>query len=89
MRQCHEMAIEICWQQRREEGGDNIEWVWLCIGCVTRPIQEMRFAVAWAVFYGGLVEYVCSVVLWVLCVNCGMGCGLSVARRHLTANCCP
>ena len=32
----------------------------------------------------GLVECVCSVATWVLCLNCGLGCRLPVARRHLT-----
>ena len=34
----------------------------------------------WAVFYSGLVE---CVAMWVLCVNCGMGCRLPVASRLL------
>ena len=55
-----------------------------CAGCVARPIQEMRLSVAWAVSYCGLVECVCSVAMWFLCVNCGMGCGLPVVMRHPT-----
>ena len=39
---------------------------------------------AWAALYSGLVEYMRNVAMWVLCVNCGMDCGLPVARRHLT-----
>ena len=62
-------AVGICWQQSREEGGEDVEWVCLCGRCVVPPIQEMRLAVA------GLVECVCSVVL---CVKCEMGCGLQV-----------
>ena len=42
-------------------------------------MQKMRLAVAWAVFYCGLIECVCSVAMWVLCFNCGMGGGLPVA----------
>ena len=38
---------------------------------------------------GSLVECVCSVSMWVLCINCRMGCGLPVARQHLTENWCP
>ena len=52
------------------------------------PIQEMRLAVAWAMLYSGLVECVSSVAMWVVCVDCGMGFGLPVARRHLTENWC-
>ena len=40
-------------------------------------------AVAWAMLYSGLVECVCSVDMWVVCVDCGMGFGLQMARRHL------
>ena len=38
----------------------------------------MRLAVVWAVLYSGLDECVCSMAMWMLCVNCGMGCGLPV-----------
>ena len=65
----------ICWQQGREEGGEDVEWVWLC---VAPPIREIRLAVVWAVLYSGLDECVCSMAMWMLCVNCGMGCGLPV-----------
>ena len=50
-------------------------------GCLNAP----ELYVAWAVSYRGLVECVCSVAMWFLCVNCGMGCGLPVVMRHLTA----
>ena len=40
--------------------------MWLCVGCVTPPIQEMRLAV---VLHCGLVECVCSVAISVLCVK--------------------
>ena len=39
---------------------------------------------AWAALYSGLVEYMRNVAMWVLCVNCGMDCGLPVTWRHLT-----
>lgn len=85
MRQCQLMrqttTVGICWQQDREEGGEDVEWVWLCGGCVAPPIQEMRSAVVWAVLYSGLDECVCSMAMWMLCVNCGMGCGLPVGFR--------
>ena len=68
-------------QQGGEEGDEGVEWVWLCGGCVAPPIQEMRLAVAWAVSYGGLEECVCSMAVWMLCVYCGMGCGLPVDFR--------
>ena len=50
MRLCQLMSrttsVGICWQQSREEGGENVEWVWLCEGCVAPPIHKMRLAVA-------------------------------------------
>ena len=67
-------SVEICWQQGREDGGEDVEWVWLCGRCVAPPIQKMRLSVAWAALFSGLVEYMCSVAIWVLCVNCGMSC---------------
>ena len=34
MRPCNSMmlttSVGICWQQGREEGGEDVEWVWLC-----------------------------------------------------------
>ena len=63
-----------------------MEWALLCGGFVPLPIQEMRLAVALAVFYSCLVD---CVAVWVQCFNCGMGCGLPVSKRHLTENCCP
>ena len=85
MRPCQLMrqttAVGSCWQQGREEGDQDVEWVWLCGGCVAPPIQEMRLAVVWAVSYSGLEECVCSMAMWMLCVNCGMGCGLPVDFR--------
>ena len=59
-------AVYLCWQQGREEGGEDVDWVWLCGGCVAPPVQERRLAVAWAVLY---VECVCSVAMWDLCVG--------------------
>ena len=56
----HGTTVGICWQQGREEGGEDVEWVWLCGGCVAPPIQEIRLAVVWAVLYSGLDECVCS-----------------------------
>ena len=51
MRQCQLMwqttTIGIFWQQGREEGDEDVEWVWLSGGCVSPPTQEMRLAVAW------------------------------------------
>ena len=51
MRQFHLMrqttSVEICWQQGREEGSKDVEWLWLFGGCVVPPIQEMRLAVTW------------------------------------------
>ena len=64
-------AVGTCWQQCREEGDEDVEWVWLCGGCVAPPIQEIRYAVAWAVLYSGIVQCVCNVAMWVLCVHCG------------------
>ena len=26
-------TVGICWQQGREEGGEDVEWMWLCGGC--------------------------------------------------------
>ena len=53
VRQCQLMrqttSIRICWQQGREEGGEDLEWAWLCEQCVA---PEMRLAVAWAVSRG-------------------------------------
>ena len=46
-------------------------------GCIAPPIKEMRLDVAWAVLFCGLVEFVSSVAMWVLC---SMGCGLPVAN---------
>ena len=43
-------------------------------------MQEMRFTVAWAVLYSCLVKWACGVAILALCVNCGMCCGLLVAR---------
>ena len=40
-------TIGIFWQQGREEGDEDVEWVWLSGGCVSPPTQEMRLAVAW------------------------------------------
>ena len=40
-----------------------------------------------SLLYSGLDECVCSTAIWMLCVNCGMGCGLLVGSRHLTENC--
>ena len=66
---------------------------WSGCGCVedvlARPYRKMRLSVAWAALYSGLVEYMRNVAMWVLCVNCGMDCGLPVARRHLTENWSP
>ena len=53
--------------------------MWYIEGCVASPIQEMRLAVALAA----------DVFRRVVCFNCGMGCGLPVARRHVTENWCP
>ena len=36
---------------------------------------------AWVALYSDLLE---CVAMWVLCINCGIGCKLPVARRHLT-----
>ena len=74
-------AVGICCQQSREEGGEEVEWVWLCVGCVSPTIQE-RLAVVWMVFYSCLFKCVCGVAMWVLCVKCGMGCGLLVAMTE-------
>ena len=73
-----------CWNllaEGREEGGEDVEWGWLCGGCVAPSIQEIRSAVVWAVLYSGLDECVCSTAMWMLCVDCGMGCGLPVEFR--------
>ena len=67
-------AIGFRWRQGREEGGEDVKWVWLCEGCVATPIQEMKLAVAWAVLYSGIDECVCSVA-------CGIGCLLLVSRH--------
>ena len=61
MRQCQLMSGIFC-QQSRKEGGEDMEWVWLCGGCIAPPIQEMRLAVVWAV-YSELYECVCSVAM--------------------------
>ena len=45
------------------EGGEDVECVWLCKGCVATPIQEMRLAGRGLC---GLVECVSSVATWVL-----------------------
>ena len=47
--------VGICWQQGREEGGEDVEWVWLCRGFVAPHILEMMIAVTWAALYSGLV----------------------------------
>ena len=47
----------------REESGADVEWVWLCGGCV---IQEMKLL--W-VLYSHLVECVCSVAMSVVSVK--------------------
>ena len=37
MRQCQRTTtVEVCWQQGREEGGEDVEWVWLYGECVVR-----------------------------------------------------
>ena len=90
MTQCQLMrqttTVGICYRQSREEGGEDVELVWLFGGCIAPHIQEKSLAMVWAVLYSGLFECVCSVVL---CVNCWMDCGLPVAKRHLTENLCP
>ena len=62
MRQCQlrrqTTSVGICCQQGREEDGEDMDWVWLCDGCVTPPIQEMGLAVALVVLYSGLVDCV-------------------------------
>ena len=50
----------------REEGGEDVEWVWLCGECVIPPIQEMKLL--W-VLHSRLVECVCSVAMSVVCVK--------------------
>ena len=62
-------SVEICWQQGREEGSKDVEWVWLFGGCVVSPIQEMRLAVSWVAFYTGIVQCVRSVAMWVMIVG--------------------
>ena len=47
---------------------------WSRFGCVEDvlprpPIQEMWLTVARALLHSGLVECVCSVAVWVLCVH--------------------
>ena len=74
-------AVGICW---REESGKDMEWVWLCGRCSAPPTQEMKLAVVWAVLYSDLHDCVCSVGIWVLCVNSGMGCELPMAKQHLS-----
>ena len=74
-------TVGVCWQQGREEGGEDVEWV-CCVEDVSPPIQEIRLAVVWA--GSGLHECVCSMAMWTLCVNCGMGCGLPVGSRCAT-----
>ena len=44
-------AVGICWQQGRGEGGEDVELVWLCGGCVAPPTEDMRLAVSWGVLY--------------------------------------
>ena len=73
-------SVQICWLQGREESGEDVEWALLCEGCIAPPTKEMRLDVAWAVLFCGLVEFVSSVAMWVLCSNSGMGCGLPVAN---------
>ena len=59
MRPCNLMmlttSVGICWQQGREEGGENVEWVWLCRGFIAPHVQEMWIAVTWVALYSGLV----------------------------------
>ena len=43
------------------------EWVLLCGGCVSTPMQEMRSAVVWAMLYSGLDE--CGACMWMLYVG--------------------
>ena len=75
-------SVEICWRQGREDGDEDVEWVWLCGRCVAPPIQKMRLSVAWAALYCGLVEYnMCSVAIWVLCV--GSVCGLLITTMYM------
>ena len=57
---------------------------WSGCGCVAPPTQEMRLAMVWAVLYSDLHDCVCSVGMWVLCVNSGMGCELPMAKQHLS-----
>ena len=47
----------------REEGGENVELLWLCGECVIPPIQEMKLL--W-VLYSRLVE---CVAMSVVCVK--------------------
>ena len=58
------LNIGICWPRESDE---DVEWVWLCVGCVNSPIQEIRLALAWAALYSGLVD-VCSVWSCWFCV---------------------
>ena len=53
---CEEVSVNVadypsCWQQGREEGGENMEWVSFSEGCVAPSIQEMRL--------GGVIMWPC------------------------------
>ena len=81
-------TVGICWQQGREEGGEDVECVWLCGGCVAPLIREIKCGRCCTV----ALMNVCAVIymaMWMLCVYCGMDCGLPVGSRHLTENWCP
>ena len=74
MKQCQLIRWTTTWNlltAGREEGGEDVEWVWLCGGCVVPPIQDIRFAVVWAVLYSGLDECVCSTAMWTLWASGG------------------
>ena len=48
-------SVRIYWQQGQEEGDKDVEWVWLCGGCVAPPIQENEVICG----VGGVVQWPC------------------------------
>ena len=81
MRQCQLMRKLLEFAGSRAER--KAARTWSGCGCVedvlTRSYRKCS----------GLVQCVCSVIMWVLYVSCGMGCLFLMSRRHLTESWCP
>ena len=83
VRQCQFMRqTTTVGQHGLEEFDEDVEWVWLCGGCVAPPIQEMRLAVVWVVLCSGLDECVCSMAMWMLITLCACAKLLSLSSAQ-------